>query len=148
MLNVLIKLDEQEKELWNNYNVLSDKLKDSQEQNRVLEKEFEKARDSMLSLQNDNDFMKKLIFYANENYEALEKKCTDLAVKKQQFEMYTDRRSPKKSSMDNLLKSAKTKKNNYSPSHSELRTPSPDNFQDIYRKMIVRTLKFKGKNPW
>ena len=56
---------------------------------------------------------------------------------------------PKKSSMDNLMKSAKTKKNghSHSPSHSELgRTPSPDRFQDVYRKMIIRTLKFKGKH--
>jgi len=40
--------------------------------------------------------------------------------------MRTDRKSPKKSSTDNLLKSAKTKKNGYSPSHSELgRNVSP-----------------------
>lgn len=28
-------------------------------------------KNSLLALQNDNDFMKKLIFHANENYEAL-----------------------------------------------------------------------------
>ena len=28
-------------------------------------------KESLVSLQNDNDFMKKLIFHANENYEAL-----------------------------------------------------------------------------
>ena len=32
-------------------------------------------KDSMIALQNDNDFMKKLIYHANENYEALERKC-------------------------------------------------------------------------
>ena len=38
----------------------------------------------------------------------------------------TDKKSPKKTSMDNLLKSAKTKKSGYSPSHSEIsRNMSP-----------------------
>jgi hypothetical protein len=54
----------------------------------------------------------------------------------------------KKSSIDNLLKSAKTKKNGQSPSHSELQhSPQYDDFQEIYRKVILRTLKFKGKQP-
>jgi hypothetical protein len=78
MLNVLVKLDEQEKELWRNYNLLSDKFEAAQSRNRSLEGEFAKLQDSVLALQNDNDFMKKLIFHANENYEVLEKKCLSL----------------------------------------------------------------------
>ena len=60
-------------------------------------------------------------------------------------EVNTDRRV-KQSSVDNLLKSAKTRKQGHSPAHSELtNSPSYEDFQEIYRKMILRTLKFKGK---
>lgn len=70
--------------------------------------------------------MKKLIYHANENYEALEKKCNNLESHRERGEVTTDRKSIKKSSTDNLLKSAKTRKQGYSPSHSELmRSPSP-----------------------
>lgn len=59
----------------------------------------------------------------------------------------TDRRSVKKSSIESLLKSAKTKKDGQSPNRNLiLRTPSPENFQDVYQKMIIRTLKYKGKS--
>lgn len=99
-----------------------------------------------MALQNDNEFMKKLIFHANENYEALERKCHDLEALKERSEANTDRKNVKKSSIDNLLKSAKTRKNGQSPAHSEIQnSPSIDDFQEIYRKMIVRTLKFKGR---
>jgi hypothetical protein len=50
----------------------------------------------------------------------LEKKCKDLEVLRERSEANTDRKNMKKSSIDNLLKSAKTKKNGQSPSHSEL----------------------------
>lgn len=95
-----------------------------------MENEFENAKASLLALQNDNDFMKKLIFHANENYENLERRCRELENCRERSGDTTDRTSVKKSSVDNLLKSAKTKKNGYSPSHSEiLRGSSPENFQ-------------------
>jgi|JI6StandDraft_1071083.scaffolds.fasta_scaffold53477_3 hypothetical protein len=40
MLNVLIKLDVQEKELWGNYNALSQKYQELTEQNKIAEGEF------------------------------------------------------------------------------------------------------------
>lgn len=78
MLGVLMKLDAQEKELWGNYNVVSAKYQDLAERHREAEEEVFALRESIFSLQKDNDFMKKLIFHANENYEALERKCQDL----------------------------------------------------------------------
>jgi chromosome segregation ATPase len=78
MLTVLMKLDAQEKELWGNYNVVSTKYQDLAERHREAEEEVFALRESIFSLQKDNDFMKKLIFHANENYEALERKCQDL----------------------------------------------------------------------
>ena len=148
MLNVLIKLDKQEKQLWDNYNLVTEKYEELNERFKVMQGELKLANDSLLSLQNDNDFMKKLIFHANENYQALEKKCKDLEVSREKSGNTTNRRSIQNSSIDNLLKSAKTKKNGQSPSHSEvLRSPSPENFQQVYRKMIIRTLKFKGRSP-
>lgn len=146
MLGVLMKLDAQEKELWGNYNLVSAKYQDLAEQHKETEEEVFALRGSLLALQNDNDFMKKLIFHANENYEALERKCQDLEALKERSEANTDRKNMKKSSIDNLLKSAKTRKNGQSPVHSEIQnSPSIDDFQEIYRKMIVRTLKFKGR---
>jgi hypothetical protein len=43
---------------------------------RENDEEIAGLRSSLLVLQNDNEFMKKLIFHANENYEVLEKKCS------------------------------------------------------------------------
>ena len=105
-------------------------------------------KESLVNLQNDNEFMKKLIFHANQNYQALERKCQELQVLKQRNELnYTDRKQIKKCSTDNLLKSAKTRKNGQSPVRSEIpNEPCSDDFQEIYRKMILRTLKFKGKS--
>ena len=40
MLGVLVKLDKQEKELWDNYNLLSEKYEEVSERNRVMEGEF------------------------------------------------------------------------------------------------------------
>lgn len=71
MLGVLMKLDAQEKELWENYNLVSAKYQELAERSREGEEEVFALRGSLLALQNDNDFMKKLIFHANENYEAL-----------------------------------------------------------------------------
>lgn len=65
MLAVLMKLDAQEKELWQNYNLVSAKCQQLAERTREGEEEVSALRSSMLALQNDNDFMKKLIFHAN-----------------------------------------------------------------------------------
>ena len=47
---------------------MSGKYDDVTEKNRMMQGEFEKIKESMIALQNDNDFMKKLIYHANENY--------------------------------------------------------------------------------
>ena len=113
---------------------------------RENDEEIAGLRSSLLVLQNDNEFMKKLIFHANENYEVLEKKCSQLEALREKQDTNTDRKNVKRSSIDNLLKSAKTRKNGQSPARSEItHSPSIDDFQEIYRKMIVRTLKFKGR---
>jgi hypothetical protein len=65
MLGVLMKLDAQEKELWGNYNLVSAKYQDLSERHHEAEEEVLALRDSVFSLQKDNDFMKKLIFHAN-----------------------------------------------------------------------------------
>ena len=39
MLNVLVKLDQQEKELWGNYNILSNKYQEITEKNKIIESE-------------------------------------------------------------------------------------------------------------
>ena len=65
MLGVLMKLDAQEKELWGNYNLVSTKYQDLAERHRETEEEAFALRGSLLALQNDNEFMKKLIFHAN-----------------------------------------------------------------------------------
>jgi chromosome segregation ATPase len=147
MLSVLMRLDRQEKELWSSYNALAGKFQEAQEKNRFMEGEFQLMKDSLTAAQNDNDFMKRLIFHANENYELLERKYVDLEALRERTEANTDRKNLAKLSTEHLLKSAKTRKKGYSPSHSEAvqHSPSVDNFEEVYQKMILRTLKFKGK---
>ena len=65
MLSVLIKLDAQEKELWGNYHLVTEKYEELSESQKKMEMELKTAKESVLSLQNDNDFMKTLIFHAN-----------------------------------------------------------------------------------
>lgn len=83
--------------------------------NMILEAEIDALREKVIAVEKDNEFMKKLIFHANENYEALEKKCMLLESKAM---LNTDCKSAKKSSIDNLQKSSVTKKNSHSPSMS------------------------------
>jgi hypothetical protein len=59
----------------------------------------------------------------------------------------TTRKSIKKSSADNLLKSAVTKKKSHSPARSEIQhSPTRGDSQEVYRKMILRTLKMRPRN--
>ena len=45
--------------------MVSDKQEAVAEKNRYLEEQCQQLTDSVAALQNDNDFMKKLIFHAN-----------------------------------------------------------------------------------
>ena len=63
-----MNLDNEEKELWNNYNMVSAKHQEALDLNKILERELTIFQDKIFSLQNDNEFMKKLILHANENY--------------------------------------------------------------------------------
>lgn len=59
----------------------------------------------------------------------------------------TRRKSVKKSSVDNLVKSAVTKKKSHSPVRSERQqSPTRGDSQEVYRRMILCTLKMRPRN--
>jgi len=106
------------------------KYQKGKEELRLIEAQLKIATDNLEVVQNDNQFMKELIMHANENYEGLERRYRELENRMEKSDITTRRKSIKKSSADNLLKSAVTKKKSHSPAHSEVQhSPSRDDSQ-------------------